>query len=696
MKPTPRTRRLAFALAAASSLAFNLIAPPLDARQRDASVATQSAPAPAAKQTAKAAPAAKAQEQKERRQALKERQQAVAAINEAAGSSRSIESPPDRVAVLAAAADALWPFEEQAARSLFARAWEEAAASDKKEAADFKAHTSGPDADDDGPPSALGPAPEAFTQSRLEVIAVASRHDARLTEHCIKELRESVESQRGGDGQRADDAARRYDVHDSFFSAFDFDQLRLNLSRSLADEGDYEQAAEVAAPEVAGGAASALLRFLIQFRESAPAEADALYTRLLQRTASDPNAGPNDVLLLSSYALTPTLLAVVDARGSVNFNPVYREGGTELAPVGTRTPEAANVRQLFFNTAAAILLRARASAPPDSQGETAAAFFAVSRLLPFFEREAPQFAPQLYARRQALAAELQAASRDSLAALAKTDKLAPDNPTDPLRGELEALKSPSSSAAERDAMRVEAVAHAARLKLWERARAFASEIEDADKRAAALRLVAACQVASAAEAFNDDEDGDERAAQFIQSADVVPAVRALGYARAALLASKKSHKALAAELLGRAQGFAEQADPGTETRLTALVVVAATAGRLDDARAWAVLPEVVRAANEVRDASPDEISGGFKAPRLDAGVAGALGESHESLTLGEGLDSFRLDLLFAALAARDAARALTQARSLADQTTRALVLIAAARAALAKNQGGTPPRAGAR
>jgi hypothetical protein len=688
VKPTPRKRRLAFAHAAALLLACNSTAPAFGTQQGDPRPAAQRAPAVGMKQPAKSAP-----DSKERAQ--RESQQAVATINEAADSARAVENPHHRVVILADAADALWPFDEQGARALFARAWETAAAFDKEQADAFDRNPPGQNTS--GAPASSGDVPEAFTEARQEVVAVASRHDARLTERCLRELRESVESRRSKDGQRKDDPASRYNLDDSFFSAFDFDQLRLNLSRSLVEDGDYKQAAEVAAPEIAGGVNSALVRFLIQFRESAPAEADALYLRLLEKTASDPNAGVNDVLLLSSYVLTPTMLAAVDERGSVNFNPVYRGGGTEPTPAGTTKPPAANIRRLFFNTAAAALLRPPAPRPADAQGASgasAALFVAVTRLLPFFEREAPQFAPQLYARQQALAAELGAASRDSLSRLAKTDKLARDNPTDPLGNDLDYVKQ-VPSAESRDEMRNHFVARAARLKLWDRARTAASEIEDADKRAAALRLIAAYQVASIADAFADDEDGDERAAQFVQGADVRPAIRALGYARVALLAARENHKARAAELLGRAQSFAEQTDFGTEERVTALIVVAATAAQLDEARAWAVVPAVVRAANEVKDVSPDEISGSFRAPHLSAGEGEASRASSDPFSLDEGLEPFRLDVLFATLAEHDFKRALAQARRLTSETTGALVRITAARAALEKSSRGSQPRAGA-
>jgi hypothetical protein len=604
----------------------------------------------------------------------RERQSAAAALNEAAASASNAKDSYKRALILALAADALWFHDEQAARALFERAWDAAVASDKEEAAAFESPVGAiPVGGASTDISDVHEELNRVTRARQEVLAAASRHDSRLTERYIAELRQSVKSRRGEDAAREDDR-RRYDVRE-FLSEFDDEQTRLNLSRSLIEEGDYSQASEVAAPEVAGGVSAALIRFLIQFRERAPTEADALYGRLLARVAADPRAGANDVLLLSSYIFTPSLLAAVDAGGSVNFGIVNGESGGH--PVNA-APVAANVTRDFFNVAARVLLRPRPVA--GQHGEAVALFFATTRLLPFFERGAPQFAPQLQVRRQSLAAELDASSRDSLSSAAGRESLTPANPTDPLAADLEYSKRGPTSES-RDAARQRVVRRAVKLKLWERARAAASEMEDAEARAGSSALIAVSQVASVADAFDDDEDGDERAARFVQNADVPPLARALGYARAAILASKRHGAAGAGELLDRAQSFAEQTDSGTEARLVALLVVATTAEEFDPARAWMAAPAIVQAANEVRDAEQDELSGGFRLPQL----GGAEGNG-----LGEELTDFRLDTFFASLAARDFPRALKGARSLSDATTRSLVIIAASRARLAAGVAPAP------
>jgi hypothetical protein len=664
LRTSRRTNALLLALAFARPCVAQTPAArpsPTKTNQSDAPQAAKPAPKPARDAKTRAADS----------RARKERQAAAVALSEAAASASGVKDPFERAMILALSADALWPYDEQAARALFARAWDAAVASDKSDEEDAAAASS----PDPGPPTAgVDPAdisdpPEEFgraTRARQEVLAAVSRRDARLTERYIAELRESIRARRGETAARVDDG-RRYDVRGSL-SEFDDGQTRLNLSRSLADDGDYKQAAEVAAPEVEGGVSAALVRFLIQLRERAPAEADALYARLLARAAADPRAGANDALLLSSYAFTPSLLASVDEAGSVNFGVVRGEGGGR--PVNA-APLAANVARDFFNVAARVLLRTPGGAA--QRGETAALFFAVTRLLPFFERGAPQFVAQLQARREALAAELDASSRDALSSAAGRESLTPSNPTDPLAADAEYSKR-GPTADLRDVARARVVRRAVTLKLWARARAAAEEMENADARAGALRLIAVCQVASVYEAFDDEEDGDERAAQFVQNADVPPLARALGYARAALLASKRRRPARARALLDRAQAFAEQTDPGGEARVTALLVVATTAEGFDPARAWAAAPAIVQAANEVSDASQNE-------PSQLIELSGT--HLDENVALNEELADFRLDAFFARLGARDFTRALKEARSLSDATARSLSIIAAARARLA-------------
>jgi hypothetical protein len=641
------------------------------------------APQPKAKQTAKSARDAKERERRDR-------QQAAAAVNEAVASASEIKDSYKRTLLLALAADALWTFDEQAARSLFARAWEAAVASDEGERAALKERFREQDSAQGTPDdSDLSSVFTRVTDARRAVLAAASRRDARLTERYLAQYRESVERGRGEPAAARDEEDDRdFGFNFGGFSNHILDKeqlgagehMRLELSQALADAGDYSQATDVALNGVAGGVSAALIRFLVGLRRDAPAEADALYRQLLARTAADTRAGANDVLLLATYALTPTLFVTVNGDGSVNLGPLTRPW--EEDDVEDVTPAPADVRREFLNTAATVLLRASAQRP---SGERAARqrattlYFAAARLLPFFEREAPQLAPQMHALRQSAAAELDAQRRDSLSRTADTQSLTPHNPTDPLADEFEYVKRETVRMA-RDAARQRALRQAVRLKLWDRAREAIAGMEDADLRADSVNVLAVCMVADVGEAFDEDEDGDERAAQFVEQANVPPLTRALGYAQAALLASKLKRPARAAELLERARTFAEQTDAGREARFVALLVVATAAEQAAPPRAWPLLPALVRAANEAGDAPADELAGGFRVPKL---------EGAENVGIAQQLADYRLDELFAALARRDSTRALREARGLADVTTRGLVTVAAAHERLAAGSDAT-------
>lgn len=666
MTPTPRKVRLALALLVACAAGARVPA----AAQTKATSRTPATNQPRAQQGAKPSDKAArdAQARADAARARRERQAAAAALNEAASAARGVEDTFKRTLILALAADALWPYDEQSARALISRAWESAVASDEAEARSLEESYS-EEAAAKNPPESVDDLPEEFTRvtrAREEVLSAASRHDARLTERYLAEFRESVRARRGADETAGDDYSGRYDARAAFYEASD-EQFRLNLSRTLAEDGDYEHAAEVAAPEVAGGVSASLVRFLIQFRAGAPAEADALYRRLLARAAADPRAGANDVLLLSSYVFTPTMLVSFNA-GIAQFSNVYR--GQSPAPTPD-APFAPGLTREFFEVTAGILMRPQLA--PSPRGDASALYFTVTRLLPYFERGAPQLAPQLQARRQTLAAEIDAQSREWLSSSAGRKTLTQSNPVDPLAGDFEYAKNGPSQTA-RDAARARAVERAVALKLWERARAAAESMEKEESRAGYLRLVTVAQVGSIAEAFEDDEDGYERAALFVQNADVPPLTRAFGYARAAVLASKRNRLARARELLDKAQAFAEQTDSGTEARFAAMLVTATAAEEFDAARAWAAVPTLVQAANEVRDAKKDDLSGGFRQPHI---------EGVENTGLGKTLADFRLDSLFESLAKRDFPRALKEARALDDTTTRSLVIVAAARARLA-------------
>jgi len=635
---TGTLRRLSLQ-AAALALAAAPLAPAPRAQTRDAS------------RQKEATKTARARRGAAESRAARERREAAAVILEVAASAREIEEPAERADLLSECADALWPADQAAARALFRRAWE--AASEADEAARQAEQR----------PGFL----RFDTLSRRGVAAAAAKRDARLAEEFLAELRASAEEQAPPDeaGREGGTAPRRTKRCAASAAA----GQRLELANSLLHDGAHQAAAEVAAPLAVCGADGNLVLFLFRLRAHAPDRAHALFLRVLEATRSDPAADANSALAAAVYLAPPGLLTTVDEQGSVSLLDAASGGAQAPAePVPRRVGEA------FYDAAAGLLLR-----PPQAEAgganSPAALYFAIGRLLPFFKREAPRHAPALHARRAALAAEIEPARRAMLEQRAGVRSLVSGNQTDPLRPYNDWIEQAQTPAA-RDGWRLSAARTAARRRIWDRARQFAREIEDNERRRFALLIIAAYQVATLHEAYDEaSEENVERAVAFVREADVPPALRALGLTRAAALAEQRRDRARALELLEEA--FSRAAEADKPFRVAAALLTAGQAARLDSPRVWEALAAAVRAHNTDGDeAGPEAFRGAGEWP----------GEVSETFQEVFGRQS--LEEIFEALAPRDFARALAEARGLKDEVARSYSLVAAARAAIERKEGG--------
>jgi hypothetical protein len=577
--------------------------------------------------------------------------EAVLALMETADDARSFDDRYYRASVQAEAADVLWPFDERVARSILRRAWEVTTAPGAVPA--FK-HEGDDDED----------VLERVLEARRFIIAVATKHDARLAEGYVKGLRHGLDASEGedgasdeGDSQRARDVERR----PSWESV-----QRLRTASDLLDDGAYASAALIAAPVVNEGATGDLLNFVVALRARAPHEGDALYLRLLERTRVDPQANANDVLLLSQPIVSPDLQIFIGEDGSAHMKQLeYADEAARRAFSGA-PPE---VRRALYVTAAAVLLRP----PPTPAGATnsdAATYFAIGRLLPFFEREAAQYVPALHTRMSALSAEMGAARAQSLTANMDTSSLAPRNPVDPLASGLEGMAQ-AADAGGRDRVRLRVVMDAARRTLWDRARTVAAEVEDAQSQREARRVIAIYQVMNVGHAYDDEPDGFERAAEFVRAADVPPEFRAAGLAEAAELAAHAGKRARAEALLDEALLFANQAERSGWRNLTALALVAQSAARVNSARTWDILATFVSLANQSEDLPGVEL-------QFEVGYT----QPDDAPFSYVPADSLSFIDVFADAARWNFGRTLREARSLKDGVMRALITVAVARAAL--------------
>lgn len=653
MKPSPHARLTLLTPLLACAL---LNAPIIRSAEVDAARGDAKQSAPKKADGKAAAQAARAR---------RETRAALAALKEAAELARSFEDVYESVRIQAEAADAVWPFEEQWARSVLRRA------RDATNAPGAEAHVQRFGIFDDAREDAL----EALKITRRLVIKVALKHDPRLGEVLLGEL------ERGGAGRapagaqgetpNADDLASLPRRPRTLSAA---GRQRLALAQQLFDDGDFRAAASVAVLLAAEGATPELLIFILRLRAQEPVAADALYLRLLASARSDPLADANDVLLLSTPVVSPGLVVYLNADGSAGFMPLrfVSADGNEVVVSLPAAPRLA-----FFETAAAVLLRQRLARAGATAGDDAAAvYFAIGRLLPFVEREAPQLAPALNARLVALAAELEASRREALKSKMEVSSLTPKNPTDPLALPLDAVRR-ATNPAERDYARLVVVSQAARRALWERARVASEEIEGGEARRAARLAIAIQQVSAVGQAYEDEgTDGAERAAALVKAADVPPQVRAVGLAQAAELAARAGAAARADALFVEAAELTAAADRG-EQRTSALAHVALSAARAGSARVWELLPAFVRAADET-----DELR--YGAMLLDFNV----GTSERELWVTAPGGAVGLGQLFAEAARLDAFKTLTEARGFADEEMRAASLLAAGRAALEKGRRG--------
>ena len=603
----------------------------------------------------------------------RQREQALNTLIETARDARKFENQLYSARVQSLCADALWPFDEPAARSIFLRAWESAAPDDATHTVDSLTIK-------DRHLPIRSQTNTHMTEARQEVLAKVAARDSRLAEKFLREVVEEEKKLAPTD----EEAARLSSGATRWNRTSSSGERRLQLAEILLERGEPGPAAKMTAPLIREGVSAELIEFLLRFRERDAAQADAMFLRTLHTTGAN-GADANSVLLLSTYVVSPRVLVVL-AEGSTNYRA--------LPPPANATPVAPNVRAAFYDFAARALVARTHAAMPDPN-ETSALFFATARLLPFFEREAPNHAAALRACQAALAGQLEESRREALARQSEVSSVTSKNPTDTLRPLLDGLKREKDKS-KHDVMRLAIISTAARHKLWARARDVAAEIEDSDTRREALLLIAIRQIENLSRSYAEETRDDyERAATFVRNADVPPLARAWGLVQAAELAERRGRKERAVELLNEAIGHAANIENNTHGHVAAFVAAAKVVARLEPARAWEMLSSVVQSANAVADLTGDEtmlellpgqaeIESPVDAASGEASIDSVSDEASFEDEVDSAVDAtpFRLDELFAAMARLDFERALAAARTLNGQVPRALASIAAARVAI--------------
>ncbi|HKG13837.1 MAG TPA: hypothetical protein VKB12_10875 [Pyrinomonadaceae bacterium] len=575
------------------------------------------------------------------------RASAVTLVASLAEEARTYRDSALAARVQARAADALWDSETERARSLFRRAWDAAEAADRE----------GEKVNDEDRRAR----PAGSSSVRREVVGLAAKHDRALGEEFLTKLDEArkAEDSSSPATPSAPNAqttpGQRYNPDDPPAAM----GQRLSLAQQLLEDGDAERAVQFAGPALYPVNTYGIL-FLNTLRERDKATADSRFATLLRQAANDPAADANYVSLLASYVFTPYLYVTVRPDGASHT----RRRRENNSPPEDMPP---GLRNNFLNTAALILLRPLP--PPDqdrsSSGRTGA-YVVLTRLLPFFDRYAPDRAAALRARQSLLAQDTPEQNRRPDDPIL-TRGVAPEDPNrDQVQEALDRLGRAKDSN-ERDLIYFRA-AMAALDKDPERARELAEKIEDADTRSQLIAYMAFQRVQEAVRAKKAED-----ALRLAHGDLLTPVQRVWGLTEAARLLAK-SEPGRATEALDEAAAEARRMDDDSPDRVRALVAIATQMAGLDRTRVWELMSEVVKSVNALPDYSGE---GETMTMRVRFKGGGAM-------TQNVSAESFDLTGLFDTLAREDFDRASALARTLKGESPRSVASLAVARSVLVK------------
>ena len=634
-------------------LAFALCVSALAPAAAHAQTPAQAAPGAAQKRPAAKKPNADAADP----MAEVRRASAVSLVSTLADEARTFSEPALRARVQARAADALWDTDKEKARALFRRAWEAAESADR-DSANLSEDERRRRAIAQGAAGARG-----LLNMRREVVILASRRDREMGEEFLAKLDEGRKSEESGASATTAPQTPVQTNEQRINPDNPPPQMmqRLNLAQQLLDDGETERAMQFADPALYPVNTFGM-NFLNTLREKNKAAADERFMALVTRAGADTLSDANSISLLSSYPFTPFLYITVRPDG----NSHTRQWRGTNAPPADLDPR---LREAFLATALQVLLR---PLPPVEEDRTSSgrmgAYVVATRMLPLFERHAPDRAPALRARQAQLAQDTPDRGRridDELL----TRGIVPEDPNhDRVQDTLNRLDS-AKTANERDMIYFRAA-----METFEsdpvRARELASKIEDPDTRKQLFSFIAFRLVQDAVRANKADD-----ALRNSHSDELTRVQRVWGMTEAARLLTKEQ-PGRAAEALDEAAAEARRLDDGSPERVRALLAVATQLTGLDRPRAWELMQEVVKAANALPDFSGE---GGDITVRVEFKGGGAM-------TMNNNVESFDLAGVFAALAHEDFDRAAALARTLKAEAPRSAAMLAVGRSVLVKKQ----------
>jgi hypothetical protein len=329
------------------------------------------------------------------------------------------------------------------------------------------------------------------------------------------------------------------------------------------------------------------------------------------------------------------------------------------------------IQNAFFRTAATVLLGPVAEPDLSSSGKQGA-FVIIARMLPLFEKFGNDQAPALRARLAILANDVPERMREMDDQLFTRGIVPEDASKDQVQGVLDSLQR-AKTADERDLIYFRAAMAAAR-KDYERARQLADKIEDADVR----NQLYAFLIFDAMRQAIADKKPDE-ALRLARSQELSNVQRAWGLTEVGRLLAK-TEPDRAAEVLDMASAEAKRIDQNSPDRVRVLVAIVTQFQRVDSARAWEMMGEVIKAANSLSGFSGED---GELTMRVEFKGGGAM-------TNNNSVESFDLTGLFTALAEEDFNRAADLPKGFTAESPRALATLAVARTVLNKKPKTTP------
>jgi hypothetical protein len=573
------------------------------------------------------------------RLARQRRSQARSLLVSLAVDARTFRDQRLRARSLASIADALWTVDAEQARSMFRKAWEAAEIGDQEserklqeEVKQQKARTGGS--------FALNLPPNL----RREVLRLVARHDRALGEEFLEKLK--VQKQEAAENvSRSSDAASQ----------------RLAVARELLDAGDVERSLQFADPAL-GIVSIETINFLSYVREKDPNAADARYGTLLAQSTTNPQADANTVSLLSSYIFTPHLMITFSGNGASSS-----QSTSQIVPAEV----SADLRNAFFNTAAAILLR---PSPPPGQEQGAGIdgkYLVIKRVLPFFEQYAPPEQTQsLRGQLEALGAIVSDSARG------RDDEwmrrgVRPDAPVQDREQQLLDRIDRAKTSAERDGLYIQLAFNAFRRGDL-RARDFISKMEDTELRKQAQAYVDG----TLAIQLMNKKDNTDVLLELVAKGELTHLHKAWVLSSVARQVVKTDRQK-ALDLIEEGANEARRIDVSDVNRPRALLAIANALSVIDVGRVWDAAFDAVKAANSIEEFTGE-----------DGEIVLKFSSKSQSSVSNHDVNDFDVAGIFKILAEQDYDRAVELARGFQGEGPRAVATIAIARAVLQPKKAG--------